>query len=315
MIDMKPIQSSLRRWMNTNENFKQRHEAMKNEILHHPDIIDFLKRHPQISEKEIDKRLNKLYEYTTQSIDCDRCRNYESCKNLVKGYSPNLTFVNGEIHISYEKCKKHLHAERIEQKQQLIQSIYMPKEILHARMANLFPDHNRAHAVKEADAFLNQAKQKLPEKGLFLTGPFGVGKTYLLGAVANELQEMDISSMLIYMPEFVREIREAIKDNSVQEKINLFKQADVLMLDDIGAETLSAWFRDEVLGSILQFRMMEKLPVFFTSNYTMKQLQEILATSTKGGVEEVKAGRIMERIRQVSKEVIVDGENRRNDEN
>src|SRR5699024_7610052 len=139
----------------------------------------------------------------------------------------------------------------------------------------------------------------------------GVGKTYFIGAIANELQDLNISSTLIYMPEFVREIQASIEDNTVQDKINVFKQAEVLMLDDIGAENLSAWFRDEVLGSILQYRMMENMPVFFTSNYTMEQLEEILTTSTKGDVEKVKAFRIMERIYQVSEEVKVTGKNRR----
>src|SRR5699024_4019588 len=99
--------------------------------------------------------------------------------------------------------------------------------------------------------------------------------------------------------------RDAIRDNNVQEKIDAFKNADVLMLDDIGAETFWAWFRDEVLGSILQYRMMERLPMFFTSNYKMEQLEEILASSTKGTVEKLKVCRIMERIRQVSKEVVL----------
>lgn len=313
MIEMKPIQSSLQRWINDNDAFKQRLEGMKKEILNHPEIRLFLEKHPQISDQEITKRLNKLYEYITQSIQCERCTSYNACKNMLQGYSPILQYVNNEIHLSYEKCTNHLRFEKMEQKQKLIQSVYMPKEILQARMSNIYPDYHRTLALKEADDFLEAAKNSLPEKGLFFTGPFGVGKTYLLGAIANELQEDNISSMLIYMPEFVREIREAIQDNTVQKKINIFKQADVLMLDDIGAETLSAWFRDEVLGSILQYRMMEKLPVFFTSNYTMKQLENILATSTKGEVEKVKAGRIMERIKQVSKEVKVAGKNRRNE--
>lgn len=312
MSKMKPIQTSLQKWINNNESFKQRHEAMKREILQHPKIVHFLEKHPEITDKDIDKRLNKLYEYATQSVQCDRCSSFDSCKNIVKGYSPILQYINGEIHISYEKCQNHIQYEKMAEKQSLIQSIYMPKEILHARMENIYPDHHRVQATKAAISFLNQAKQELPQKGLFLTGPFGVGKTYLLGAIANELQKFNISSMLIYMPEFVREIREAIKDNKVQDKINMFKQADVLMLDDIGAETLSAWFRDEVLGSILQYRMMENLPVFFTSNYTMEQLEQILATSTKNGVEKVKAGRIMERIKQVSKEIELTGKNRRN---
>ena len=55
---------------------------------------------------------------------------------------------------------------------------------------------------------------------------------------------------------------------------------------------------------------MEKLPVFFTSNYSLSQLETMLAT-TKNGVEQVKAGRIIERIKQVSKEVPVYGRNRR----
>src|SRR5699024_7763712 len=125
-------------------------------------------------------------------------------------------------------------------------------------------------------------------------------------------QKYKIASTIIYMPELVREMREAIQSNTVQQKIDFFKQADVLMLDDIGAETLSAWFRDEVLGAILQYRMMEQLPVFFTSNYTMEQLEQVF-TTTKSGEEKVKAGRIMERIKQVSMEVPVGGPNRRNE--
>lgn len=82
------------------------------------------------------------------------------------------------------------------------------------------------------------------------------------------------------------------------------------MLDDIGAETQSAWFRDEVLGSILQYRMMEQLPVFFTSNFNLQELIGQLE-ETRGKVEQVKAKRIIERIKQVSNIVKIDGENRR----
>jgi primosomal protein DnaI len=311
MRSMRPIQTSLRRWMTENGDFKIRHEALKQEILQHPSIVKFLVAHPEISEMEIDKRLNRLYEYINQSIQCDKCKGYPHCRNMVKGYSPILQVLQGEIHLAYEKCTSHISYEKNAAKQNLITSLYMPKEILQASVENIAIDAHRKQAITAVAKFLDQAERTLPDRGIFFTGPFGVGKTYLLGAIANRLQQFNISSMLIYMPEFVREIRDAIKDNSVQEKINIFKQADVLMLDDIGAETLSAWFRDEVLGSILQYRMMERLPVFFTSNYTMDQLEEILANSTKGGVEKVKAGRIMERIKQVSGEVQLAGENRR----
>ena len=107
-------------------------------------------------------------------------------------------------------------------------------------------------------------------------GKFGVGKTYLLGAIANELARKKISSMLVYFPEFLREIKSSIQDNSIGEKIDAVKRVQVLMLDDIGAEAMSSFVRDDVLGAILQFRMLENLPTFFTSNFDFKQLEHHL---------------------------------------
>src|SRR5699024_10264885 len=104
-------------------------------------------------------------------------------------------------------------------------------------------------------------------EGLYLYGKFGVGKTYLMGAVMNALKSRDIDSFIVYTPDFFREMRQAIGDGTFQEKLDTVKQARVLILDDIGAETISGWIRDDVLGAILQHRMLEKLPTLFTSNY------------------------------------------------
>lgn len=309
---MEPIQSSLKKWMQENKNFQERHQQIKQEVLSDPGIKKFLASHPELSEKEIDKSLINLFEYKDQSKQCSNCNSLNGCKNIIKGYSPLLDVVNGEIHLSYEKCKYLLENEKQSEQKDLIQSLYMPKEILNASIDNLHTNDMRRSALRDFYKFLNDTKSGLPARGIYFHGSFGVGKTYLLGVLANELKKKDISSMLIYMPEFVLKIRESIKDDSVNEKVEQFKGIDVLMLDDIGAETQSAWFRDEILGSILQYRMMENLPVFFTSNYSLDQLEKQLAKTTRGGVEEVKAGRILERIKQVSKEVQLFGDNLRN---
>lgn len=313
MKTMKSLQMTLQNLKKQNKRFKERHEAMRKEILNHPEIVQFLRQHPEINEQTVEKRLNRLYEYMSQSNNCAQCESLQSCTNLVQGLTPRLQEVNGDIQLTYEKCDKLLHYENVVEKRELIKSLYMPREILNAKIDNLYIDSSRKNAITAIDQFLEVAQQRLPRRGIFFSGPFGVGKTYFLGAIANELQSLHISSTLIYMPEFVRQINAAIGTNTVQEKINIFKNAEVLMLDDIGAENLSAWFRDEVLGAILQYRMMEGLPVFFTSNYTMEQLEEVIATTSRGTVEKVKAGRIMERIKQLSTEVIVGGKNHRNE--
>lgn len=309
---MKPVQSTLERLFKTNRNFKEQYEKIKRDVLNRKDVKVFLREHPELTTRDIERNLIKLYEYSEQSKRCEKCKNYESCVNTLQGYQPILTVMNGDIHLSYEKCQNRLHHEKQVANEQLIQSLYMPKDILEASVAGIDQtDVNRDAAIMMLSRFLEAVKTKgLPRKGIYFHGSFGIGKTYFLGAIANFLKDYQYSSMLIYMPEFVREMKNSINDGSINEKVERFKTVDVLMLDDIGAETQSAWFRDEILGSILQYRMMEGLPVFFTSNFSLEELETELAV-TRGKVEEVKAMRIIERVRQVSTVVEVIGQNKR----
>src|SRR5699024_10382868 len=147
-------------------------------------------------------------------------------------------------------------AEMKERKQsELMKSLYVPKEVLNATFDTLDQNAGRQEAIQKA---LNFALHTVPGEdgeGLYLYGKFGVGKTYLMGAVMNALRMREIDSFIIYKPDFFREMRQAIGDGTFQEKLETVKRAKVFILDDIGAETISAWARDDVLGAILQFRM------------------------------------------------------------
>ena len=90
------------------------------------------------------------------------------------------------------------------------------------------------------------------------------------------------------------------------------KRSPILMIDDIGADAMSSWIRDEVFGVILQYRMQEQLPTFFSSNFTMDELEQHLSVTQRGDEEPLKAKRIMERIRYLTKEIEMTGRNRRN---
>ncbi len=83
-----------------------------------------------------------------------------------------------------------------------------------------------------------------------------------------------------------------------------------MLLDDIGAETVTAWNRDEILGTILQYRMDTKSPTFLTSNLTIKELEEHFVSS-KSSEDYVKARRIIERIKQITEDFELVSENRR----
>lgn len=85
-----------------------------------------------------------------------------------------------------------------------------------------------------------------------------------------------------------------------------------MVLDDIGAELNNAWVRDSILQVILQHRMQENLPTFFTSNLNMTELELHLA-ETKKADEIWPAKRVMERVKYLASEVRLEGVNRRHE--
>ncbi|PAE93483.1 primosomal protein DnaI [Shouchella clausii] len=290
---------------------QKRIERQRQELLDSAIVQAFLQDHPDVTRAMIDRALSKLYEFKKERGNCQTCPGLDHCPNMIKGFQPALYTERGSIEISYSRCQLKREQEAEQAKLQLIQSLYIPKDILKATFDDMEQNEERADALSEGLEFALSANPGEKGKGLYLYGKFGVGKTYLLGAIANELKTKNIQSYLIYTPDFFREMKQAIGDGSFQEKLEAVRKAPVLMLDDIGAETTTAWTRDEVLGPILQYRMAEKLPTLFTSNYDYDELEEQLAYSEKGGIERLKAKRIMERIKHFTTFVEVGGQNRR----
>lgn len=311
---MEPISETLKRVVNAPE-FSKRYEKMKTEILEDRGVQAFLTENAELVNKDIvDRGLHKLYEYTSQNHDCESCENVASCHNVMKGYVPNLTIIRGSIDLDYTRCRQKTIEDERRKVSAMISSMHMPKDVLQARLATVTYDHNtRVNLGTAANEFMDEVKTtgNLPSKGFYIFGEFGVGKSYVLGALANELAEQKIKTVLVYVPEFLREMKQAIQDQSLQEKVDFVKKAPVLMLDDLGAETLSSWTRDEILGTVLHYRMAENLPTFITSNFDYDGLEEHLAYSGKGERELVKAARIMERIRSITIPMRLSGKNRR----
>ncbi|MBS4191562.1 primosomal protein DnaI [Bacillus sp. FJAT-49705] len=308
---MERINDTLKR-LAGNEDFQKRYELQRRQTLNHPDVKAFLKSHEdQLTDSMIERSLVKLYEYCNLSKECNKCPSLDGCVNFMKGYHPKLVIQRGSIDIHYDTCPRKIVEDEKRKNEKLIQSLYVPKDIIEASFASIYKDAERIDAVKKAASFSMNYTPGSRQKGLFFHGKFGVGKSYLLGAIANELAKKKISSMIVYVPELFRELKNSIADSTLNEKIERIKKAPVLMFDDIGAETMSSWTRDEVLGPILQFRMQESLPTFFTSNFDFQELEHHLTYSQRGEEEKMKAKRVMERIKYLAEPVLVEGQNRR----
>ena len=285
-------------------------QNIEKEIFEDEDVKAFLEQHKEeLTPEAIRKGMSALLEFR---MERDARKNNKEVK--APGLEPCLEVHNGFILVNYKRTEEAIREERERRRKRLIHSINMPKNIAEARFSDTALTPERQDVIGELLKFINSYKPNSTEyqKGLYLAGPFGVGKTYMMGALANELSENGVETTLVNVPTYSAEIKQAIATNTVEAKLVSIKNTPILVLDDIGAEMNSAWFRDEVLMVILQHRMLQELPTFFTSNFTIDQLEAHFAHSNKGDQELLKAKRLIERIRFLAKEYFVDGQNHRN---
>ncbi|TVP85275.1 MAG: AAA family ATPase [Acholeplasmataceae bacterium] len=159
-------------------------------------------------------------------------------------------------------------------------------------------NEEREKIYRLASDFVNLYRKDRFQKGLYIYGRYATGKSYLMSAIAQNLAERNISVLFVYMPDLVRSIKQGMNEGNLEARINQLKQADVLMVDDIGGEHMSAWFRDEVLVPVMQYRLSAQLPVFMTSNFEFVQLIDLLAV-TKDESDRVKATRLIQRLKDL----------------
>ncbi|HWI47737.1 MAG TPA: primosomal protein DnaI [Rummeliibacillus sp.] len=310
---MEPINNELKKMMDSQ--FQARYNEMQREILENRGVQKFLATNDQVANREmVERGLGKLYEYVNQHHDCSQCESVAICKNAINGFVPKLTIIRGQIDVEYVPCQTKRMEDARRKAASMISSMHMPKDVLKAKISDLDTSNESKKAIRTfAELFIQKVRNtgNLPRTGYYIYGNFGVGKSFVLGAIANELATMEIKTVMVYVPDFLSELKSSIQDQSLQEKIEFVKKAPVLMLDDLGAENLSQWTRDEIIGTILQFRMNEGLPIFITSNFNYEQLENHFATTQKGEVDVIKAARIMERIKSLTTDFQMIGENRR----
>lgn len=263
----------------------------------------------KLPKEELIKYTSLFKDSACELKNCSTCKNILECKNSVTGHVYYPSVEQNNIIFSYVTCKYKKKLDKDNKYKENIISFDMPREIMDASMKDIYTDDkNRLEAIKWLTSFIKKYESDNNIKGLYLTGNFGCGKTYVVAATFNEIAKKGKKVAIVYYPEFLRRLKESFSDD-YKVIFDSVRKSDLLLLDDIGAETVTNWNRDEVLGTILQYRMQEKLPTFFTSNLTIKELEEHLIGNDSDG--KVKARRIIERIKYLTDNIEMIAENRR----
>lgn len=252
----------------------------------------------KLNEDDIINNFNVLSTQLENNIICKE--NPDKCLIDPPGMVSKITWENGKVVLVYHQIKD---------MNNTVERLFFPSKE-EVEKEEIYKSERRTKVFKEVARFTKEYDKNNFSKGVYIHGRFGTGKSFIMQKLAIALSNKGANVIIAYYPDLVRTIKSSIASRDTEVIINKLKYADVLMLDDIGAETNTNFIRDEVLGPILQFRMDSRLPVCMTSNLDLKELGQHFG-DTYAGANPINSERIISRIRFLMNEVPLDDKNYR----
>ena len=264
------------------------------------------------SDPFFDEHISSYFRVLESRERCRGCEGLNECRQLSKGERLDLKYDDTLIE-EIEYCEYALKARKKESLLQKYLYCDVPKELSDIDLSNV------DYTDEQKGLYLALAKilHEKSEKGLYISGDLGVGKTYLCTALANSLVKQGKKVAFVKVSNFFNQMKSDLSSNpdGIDSKINILKKADYLFLDDIGSESVSQFVRDDILFRILDCRLENKAVTIFTSNLSKDELLKHYQYDRKEKSNLMNARRLMERIDILSDNFVLSGTNMRRRDN
>lgn len=130
-------------------------------------------------------------------------------------------------------------------------------------------DEGNPQAVKVARAYVASWEEKRKTGvGLLLWGSVGTGKTCLAACIVNYLRAREVPCLMTSTVKLIEQLMPGAYDGDL---IGQLKQFDLLVLDDLGAESKSTYAQQQLFNAIND-RVETGLPMIITTNISAKEL-------------------------------------------
>jgi DNA replication protein DnaC len=189
----------------------------------------------------------------------------------------------------------------------LLEAARIPRRYEECSLGNYQPTNNNCSQL-QAFNYAYRLAREYPSvgRGLLFMGTCGVGKTHLSVAILRELIEKKGVSCLFYeFGSLLKEIQNSYNQVSQTSELKVLTpviEAEVLVLDELGATKPTDWVRDTMM-QVINTRYNDKKLTIFTTNYT-----DMRRTPTEETLEDGIGARLRSRLYEMCKTVIIEGE-------
>ncbi|HKS29516.1 MAG TPA: ATP-binding protein [Pyrinomonadaceae bacterium] len=191
----------------------------------------------------------------------------------------------------------------------LLEAARIPRRYDECSLQNYYPAKGNGTQLRAFQYAWRLAREyPAVERGLVFMGPVGVGKTHLSVAILRGLMEKGVGCLFYEFGSLLKEIQNSYNPISQTSELKVLEpvfQAEVLVLDELGASKPTDWVRDTMM-QIINTRYNDKKLTIFTTNYLDGRRSERDET-----LEDRIGVRLRSRLYEMCKTVHIEGEDYR----
>ena len=158
-------------------------DDLTNRIMADQAVASFISDH-QLSQAEIKRSLPKFNQYL---LERQKFQTGDS-SYLAKGYEPILIMNEGYADVSYKETKALKQAQAQKAIEDRIHVVSLPKSYKNISFQEVDITGSRSQVFQYLVNFVDQYPSP-NQKGLYLYGDMGIGKSFMLAAMAHELSD------------------------------------------------------------------------------------------------------------------------------
>lgn len=285
------------------DDFKKKKENSINELMKDARILKILQQY-HLNRTVIEDNWAEFLDYQDDLHKCDHCQGLDFCVKVTQGMQHDLEIINNEVIISSIPCQ---YGKELLEKKDILSRI--PVRNVSEKMVLVTPKDIQELSASDEDVVKKVYSYILEPKkhGFIIQGPSRSGKSTLAGFLIRNLSKNGYTCGYIHFPTFLLDLKNSFGDYGNDNNVESLRQLDYLVIDDLGGENVTPWSRDEVLSSIITYRMQNQKPIFFTSEYSQENLIKLYALKPKDPRDRIKVERLINGIFTMSKPLIIKG--------
>ncbi|MEG0367620.1 MAG: ATP-binding protein [Coprobacillus sp.] len=284
-------------------------QDMKNESIYalskEKQIQEFLKAH-HLDTSMMEDYWVEFLDFNDDYKTCLQCQSLESCPKDNKGMKKNWAYRDHQVILELESCQ---YGKEWENKRLLLEKFV----VTNVNDNMLLTDLKTLDVVRKGKELSPNGQlalssilkyiQEPTDQGLFLHGDMGTGKTTLLAGLMNALAKKGKEIGFIHFPTYLIDLKSSFSTGDNEYAMERLMKVDYLLLDGVGEENVTPWSRDEILLTILSYRLLNHLPTFFTSMYGYEDLKKVYIIKKD---DKIRANTLTSKMKALSKEIMLD---------